>query len=102
MNTPGGNAVSVAEHTLALMLAMARHIPQASASTRAGKWEKKRLMGRWPQSLALKKIYLNNFIVFSIIIQGEDDDEDPALGIQVGPGSDAKPSIPPKPMQITR
>src|ERR1035441_1530351 len=45
MNTPGGNAVSVAEHTLALMLAMARSIPQASASTRAGKWEKKKLMG---------------------------------------------------------
>ena len=45
MNTPGGNAVSVAEHTLALMLAMARRIPQASASTRAGKWEKKKLMG---------------------------------------------------------
>src|ERR1700675_361404 len=45
MNTPGGNAVSVAEHTLALMLAMARHIPQANASTRAGKWEKKKFMG---------------------------------------------------------
>jgi|SRR5579871_177749 len=45
MNTPGGNAVSVAEHTLALMLAMARHIPRADASTRAGKWEKKKLMG---------------------------------------------------------
>src|ERR1035438_8670780 len=45
MNTPGGNAISVAEHTLALMLAMARHIPQASASTRAGKWEKKKFMG---------------------------------------------------------
>ena len=38
MNTPGGNAISVAEHTLALMLAMARSIPQASASTRAGRW----------------------------------------------------------------
>ena len=37
MNTPGGNAISVAEHTLALMLAMARHIPQANVSTRAGK-----------------------------------------------------------------
>ena len=35
MNTPGGNAISVAEHTLALMLAMARHIPQANASTHA-------------------------------------------------------------------
>jgi D-3-phosphoglycerate dehydrogenase len=45
MNTPGGNAISVAEHTLALMLAMARHIPQANASTRAGKWEKKKFLG---------------------------------------------------------
>src|SRR5207248_1984936 len=39
MNTPGGNAVSVAEHTIALMLSMARSIPQASASTKSGKWE---------------------------------------------------------------
>src|SRR5215471_16425591 len=45
MNTPGGNAISVAVHTLALMLAMARHIPQANASTRSGKWEKKKMMG---------------------------------------------------------
>src|SRR4029077_4584467 len=45
MNTPGGNAVSVAEHTLGLMLSMARSIPQAVASTKAGKWEKKRFMG---------------------------------------------------------
>jgi D-3-phosphoglycerate dehydrogenase len=45
MNTPGGNAISVAEHTLALMLAMARHIPEASASTRSGKWEKKKFLG---------------------------------------------------------
>src|SRR5690242_7378659 len=45
MNTPGGNAISVAEHTFALMLAMARHIPQANASTRAGKWEKKKFTG---------------------------------------------------------
>ena len=45
MNTPGGNAVSVAEHTLALMLAMARSIAQASASTRAGRWEKKKFLG---------------------------------------------------------
>src|SRR5947209_2457148 len=45
MNTPGGNAISVAEHTLGMMLAMARHIPQANASTRAGKWEKKKFMG---------------------------------------------------------
>ena len=39
MNTPGGNAVSVAEHTLALMLAMARYIPQATASTKVGEEE---------------------------------------------------------------
>ncbi len=45
MNTPGGNAVSVAEHTLGLMLAMARRIPRANASTKSGKWEKKALMG---------------------------------------------------------
>ncbi|MFL6352877.1 MAG: phosphoglycerate dehydrogenase [Bryobacteraceae bacterium] len=45
MNTPGGNAVSVAEHTLALMLSMARSVPQASASIKAGKWEKKKFLG---------------------------------------------------------
>lgn len=45
MNTPGGNAVSVAEHTLALMLSMARSVPQASASTKNGKWEKKKFLG---------------------------------------------------------
>jgi D-3-phosphoglycerate dehydrogenase len=45
MNTPGGNAVSVAEHTIALMLSMARSVPQASASTRSGKWEKKKFLG---------------------------------------------------------
>src|SRR5580698_9340066 len=45
MNTPGGNAVSVAEHTIALMLSLARSIPRAAASTRAGKWEKRKFMG---------------------------------------------------------
>jgi D-3-phosphoglycerate dehydrogenase / 2-oxoglutarate reductase len=45
MNTPGGNAVSVAEHTLALMLGLARSVPQASASTNAGKWEKSAFSG---------------------------------------------------------
>ena len=39
MNTPGGNAVSVAEHTLALMLALARSIPFANQQTKSGKWE---------------------------------------------------------------
>ena len=45
MNTPGGNAVSVAEHTLALMLSMARSVPQANESMHAGRWEKKLFEG---------------------------------------------------------
>ncbi|MBZ5524126.1 MAG: phosphoglycerate dehydrogenase [Acidobacteriia bacterium] len=45
MNTPGANAVAVAEHTFALMLALARQLPRADATTRAGKWEKKSLQG---------------------------------------------------------
>lgn len=45
MNTPGANAVAVAEHTLALMLALARNLTRADATTRAGKWEKKSLQG---------------------------------------------------------
>lgn len=45
MNTPGANAVAVAEHTLGLMLAMARHIHRADALMHAGKWEKKSLQG---------------------------------------------------------
>jgi D-3-phosphoglycerate dehydrogenase len=45
MNTPGGNAVSVAEHTLALLLALARRIPQADALMKQGRWEKKKLEG---------------------------------------------------------
>src|SRR5579862_4837919 len=45
MNTPGANAVAVAEHTIALMLAMARHLCRANDLTHAGKWEKKSLQG---------------------------------------------------------
>lgn len=45
MNTPGANAVAVAEHTLALMLAMARHLCRANETMHAGKWEKKSLQG---------------------------------------------------------
>lgn len=45
MNTPGGNAVSVAEHTLALLLALARRIPSASESTRQGEWRKSEFSG---------------------------------------------------------
>ncbi len=46
MNCPGGNTVSAAEHTISMMLALARNIPQATASMKAGKWEKKKFMGR--------------------------------------------------------
>ncbi|MBN1558457.1 MAG: hypothetical protein JW951_09975 [Lentisphaerae bacterium] len=46
MNTPGANANAVAEEVVALILADARHVIEADASTRAGKWEKKRFMGR--------------------------------------------------------
>ena len=45
MNTPQENAVAAAEHTLALMFSAARKIPQATASMKAGKWEKKRFLG---------------------------------------------------------
>lgn len=45
MNTPFGNAITTAEHAMAMMLSLARHIPQANQSTHDGKWEKSRFMG---------------------------------------------------------
>lgn len=45
MNTPFGNSVTTAEHAIAMMFALARDIPQANASTHAGKWEKSKFMG---------------------------------------------------------
>ncbi len=45
MNTPGANAVAVAEHTIGLMLSMARFLPRANELMHAGKWEKKSLQG---------------------------------------------------------
>lgn len=45
MNTPFGNAITTAEHAIAMTAALARQIPQADRSTRAGKWEKARFMG---------------------------------------------------------
>ena len=45
MNTPFGNMITTAEHAIAMMLAVARQIPEASESTHAGKWEKSKFMG---------------------------------------------------------
>jgi len=45
MNVPGGNAVAAAEHTIALMTALARSVPQAAESLRAGRWERKTYKG---------------------------------------------------------
>jgi D-3-phosphoglycerate dehydrogenase len=45
MNTPGGNTVSAAEHTIALLLALCRHIPAADAGMHAGKWERGKFIG---------------------------------------------------------
>jgi len=45
MNTPGVNTITTAEHTIALLFSLARKVPQATASLKAGKWEKKKFMG---------------------------------------------------------
>ncbi len=45
MNAPAGNTISTAEHTMSLMLALSRNIPQANASMREGKWDRKKFMG---------------------------------------------------------
>jgi D-3-phosphoglycerate dehydrogenase len=45
MNTPGGNNVTTGEHTIGLMMALARHIPQAVASLKSGKWDRNKFVG---------------------------------------------------------
>src|SRR5262249_23138425 len=45
MNTPFGNSITTAEHAITLMLSLARQIPEADASTRAGKWKKNKFLG---------------------------------------------------------
>lgn len=45
VNSPTGNIVAAAEHTIAMLMALARHVPEASSSTKAGKWEKNRFIG---------------------------------------------------------
>ena len=46
MNTPGGNVVTTAEHAISMMLSLTRNIPQATASMKAGGWEKTKFQGR--------------------------------------------------------
>ena len=58
MNTPGGNAVAVAEHAMALLLALARRIPQADSALKHGRWEKKKLLGTELRSKTLGLIGL--------------------------------------------
>ncbi len=53
LNCPGANSVAVAEHTMGLILALARHIPQADQSMKAGKWEKSRFKGKGLQGRTL-------------------------------------------------
>src|SRR5438132_7390901 len=45
MNTPGGNTVSTAEHTITMLMALARHIPAADASLRQNKWDRTKFVG---------------------------------------------------------
>lgn len=60
MNTPGGNSLAAAELTIAMILAVSRHLPQATASVRAGKWEKNKFMGTQVAEKTLGIIGLGN------------------------------------------
>jgi len=60
MNTPGGNNITTAEHAIALLIALARHIPQATASMKAGKWEKSRFTGMELYNRTLAVVGLGN------------------------------------------
>ena len=60
LNTPDGNAITTAEHAIALLVSLARHIPQATASMKAGKWEKKKFQGTELYDRTLGVIGLGN------------------------------------------
>lgn len=60
MNTPGGNTITTAEHAVSMMLSLSRYIPQATASMRDGKWEKKKFMGKEVFNKTLGVIGLGN------------------------------------------
>jgi len=67
MNTPGGSAVTVAELTVAMMLALSRHIAQATASIRGGKWEKKRFQGHELAGKTLGVVGIGN--IGSVVVE---------------------------------
>ncbi len=67
MNTPGGSSVTVAELTLAHMLALARHVAQATASVKGGKWEKKKFQGHELHGKTLGVVGIGN--IGSIVVQ---------------------------------
>jgi len=60
VNAPGGNSVTTAEHTISLMMSLARKIPQAHAKLKAGKWDKKSFMGTELRGKTLGVIGLGN------------------------------------------
>jgi D-3-phosphoglycerate dehydrogenase len=60
VNAPGGNTITTAEHAIALLVALARHVPQATASMKAGKWEKKKFKGMELYSRTLGVVGLGN------------------------------------------
>jgi D-3-phosphoglycerate dehydrogenase len=60
MNTPAGNNITTAEHAIALLISLARHIPQATASMKRGKWEKKRFVGLELYNRTLAVVGLGN------------------------------------------
>src|SRR3546814_247928 len=60
MNTPFGNSITTAEHAIAMMFALAREIPEANASTHAGKWDKSKFMGVELYGKALGRIGAGN------------------------------------------
>jgi D-3-phosphoglycerate dehydrogenase / 2-oxoglutarate reductase len=74
MNTPGGNNVTTAEHAISMMLACARHIPQANASLRAGRWERARFLGTEVTGKTLGVLGLGN--IGRVVV-------DRALGLQM-------------------
>lgn len=60
MNTPGGNKVSTAEHTITLLMSMARHIPAADASLRQGRWDRSKYLGTQLAGKTLGVVGLGN------------------------------------------